>query len=102
GDARAGGEVGVVVIAAAGEVIEQRGERLAGAAAADDLDGVGGDDVAAAGLEVAADAAAIGRRVRIVLPLAGVGVELVVGVGDVRRVVGGVIGGDAEDLEDGV
>ena len=94
------------MIAAAGEVVQQAVQGLRRSATADDLDGVRRDDGAAAGLEVAADAAPIVRAGRIAFPQAGIGVELVAGdrcgTRNVWRVVGGIRGADRQYLEDGV
>ena len=94
------------MIAAAGEVVEQTGQGLRRPATADHLDGVGGNDGTAAGLVVAADAAAIVRTGRIVFPQARIRVELVAGdrsgAGNVRRIVGRIRGAHRQYLEDGV
>ena len=60
--------IGVVVITAAGEIVEQRVQGLGGAAPADDLDGVGGDHITAARFIISANTGAIVGTVRIIFP----------------------------------
>ena len=87
--------------AAAGKVVDQIAERLRRAAAADDLDRIGRDD-GAARLAGDADTRAVIGTVRVVLPQAGVGVELVVRGGHIDRRVRGVRRVHRKNLENRV
>ena len=102
---RATEKVGVVVEAAAGEIIEQGVEASAVPPPLRILT-VYVVGRRAARLVVAADAGAVVRAGGVVVPEAGVGVQLVAGIRvrgwNVRRVVGRVGRADRQDLEDRV